>query len=78
MIPVKGDQMAKLNMETLMVLFIGVILFGSFIGMVADSTIGINTTDTNVTGATHTLVVLVPLIFAIVFILLMVGLIKRK
>lgn len=66
-----------MSLEKMITLFLGVVLFGALIGTVADSTIGINTTETNVTGATHTMTVIVPLIFAVVFIALMVKTVKK-
>jgi len=57
-----------LSVEGLIKLVIVAVVFGALIGTVADNTIGVSGTG-NITGATSTMVVLVPLFLTIAVIL---------
>ncbi len=56
---------------------IGAVVFGAVIGTIADNTIGISGTG-NVTGATATLVDLVPLFVTIAVLIAIIGLVGIK
>jgi hypothetical protein len=50
-----------MNVNRLIGLIVVALVLGVLIGVIADYTIGINSSDSNVTGVTYTLLTLVPL-----------------
>lgn len=66
-----------MNAGKLVDMMVVALIFGVLIGLIADYTIGVNASASNVTGTTYTLLILVPLALAIVVVVSFFKLIRK-